>query len=305
MRQIHPNNHQEGGTPKAPPRRKVDILVLSDLHLGTIGCHARELVRYLDSIDPGLVVLNGDIIDMWQFHKYYWPRAHTSVIKRFVGWLEKGRPVYYVTGNHDEMLRKFGEQHLDGFHLVNKLLLDLDGRKAWIFHGDVFDVVTRHSRFITRLGSTGYDLLILLNRLINFVAMKLGRGRISLSKMIKDGVKAAVSHVSRFEEMLAATAVEKGYDYVICGHIHRPEIREISNSGGKTLYLNSGDWIENLTALEYTAGTWSLFRYKDAEDLLPEGAEEPAAREPLSLVELASGAPLFIHAYLPHVHTGP
>jgi UDP-2,3-diacylglucosamine pyrophosphatase LpxH len=267
-------------------RRKVEVLVISDLHLGTVGCHAKELLRYLKSVDPVVLVLNGDIIDCWQFKKWYWPKAHMKVLKRILKIAAAGVPVHYVTGNHDDMLRRFAEQHLGNFHLVNKVVLELDGKRAWIFHGDVFDVVTRHSRWLARLGGVGYDLLILINRGVNRVSMAMGRGRISLSKRIKEGVKSAVSFIGDFEKTTAAMAIEEGYDYVLCGHIHQPVVKEIATEAGRVLYMNSGDWIENLTALEFTDGRWSIFRYREheeelespgrAEEVDPEDAEDEA-----------------------------
>ncbi|MEW5764625.1 MAG: UDP-2,3-diacylglucosamine diphosphatase [Acidobacteriota bacterium] len=255
-------------------KRKLDVAVVSDVHLGTVGCHASSLLDYLKGIEPEVLVLNGDIIDCWQFRKYYWPKAHMKVLKRLMKMVSEGTTVYYVTGNHDEMLRKFAPLRLGRLHLVNKVVLDLPGGKAWIFHGDVFDVVQRYSRWLARLGAVGYDLLILLNRLVNFVSLRLGRGRISLSKRIKDGVKRAVKFVDDFEQTATDLALEGGFDYVVCGHIHKPQIREVHRNGRTVVYLNSGDWIENLTALEYAGGAWSLYRHP--EPLLRTAATEDA-----------------------------
>jgi UDP-2,3-diacylglucosamine pyrophosphatase LpxH len=163
------------------------------------------------------------------------------------------------------MLRKFAEQDMGNFHLVNKLVLDLDGKRAWVFHGDVFDVVTKHSRWLARLGGVGYDILILINRFVNWLSELSGHGRISLSKRIKEGVKGAVSFIGDFERTVVSMAIEEGYDFVVCGHIHQPVIREFNGEGGRVTYLNSGDWIENLTALEYHEGAWSLFCYREHE----------------------------------------
>lgn len=170
----------------------------------------------------------------------------------------KGVPVHYITGNHDEMLRRFAGFQLGNLRIENKLILELDGKKAWIFHGDVFDVTMHHARWLTKLGSLGYDMLILLNASANFFLEKVGREKISLSKRIKNGVKQAVKFINRFETLCAEIAIRNRYDYVICGHIHQPEIRPIILEEGEVLYLNSGDWVENLTALEYNAGNWSL-----------------------------------------------
>lgn len=248
-------------TVKNEKKRKVDVVVISDVHLGTYGCHAAELVSYLRSIKPGMLILNGDIIDMWQFSKNYFPKKHMQVVKEIIKMASKGIPVYYITGNHDELLRKFTGFELGNLHLCNKLLLDLDGKKAWIFHGDVFDVTMQHAKWLTRLGAIGYDALILLNACTNFIMTRLGREKISLSKKIKNSVKSAVKYINQFEDICADIAIRNQYDYVVCGHIHQPEIRTIRNNDGEVCYLNSGDWVENLTALEYHEGSWSLYQY--------------------------------------------
>ena len=244
-------------------KREVELVVISDVHLGTYGCHARELLMYMKSIRPGKVVLNGDIIDIWQFSKRYWPKAHMKVIKRILEWTSQGIPVYYVTGNHDEMLRKFTGFELGSFQIVNKVVLNLDGCKAWIFHGDVFDVTMQHSKWLAKLGAVGYDFLILLNRATNFFSKKLGYGKLSMSRKIKNSVKSAVKFINNFEQTAADIASENGFDYVVCGHIHHPEMREIQGEHGTVLYLNSGDWIENLSALEYHKGRWTIYRYEE------------------------------------------
>ncbi len=247
----------------------MDILVLSDVHLGTYGCHAKELLLYLKTIKPKTVVLNGDIIDIWQFSKRYWPKSHMKVVKQLMTWLSKGVKIYYITGNHDEMLRKFAGFKMGSLRIVNKLVLDLDEQnKAWFFHGDVFDVTMQHSKWLAKLGAVGYDLLILINRIANFISERIfKRGKLSLSKKIKNGVKTAVKFINNFEQTAADIGISNGYQYVVCGHIHQPEMRAISNTHGSILYLNSGDWIENLTALEYNDGNWRIYRFDEVEML--------------------------------------
>lgn len=245
-------------------KRSIDLVVLSDIHLGTRGCHAKELLKYMKSIDPQKVILNGDIVDIWQFKKSYFPKAHMQVIKQIANWATKGVKVYYVTGNHDEMLRKFVGFEMGSLKIVNKVVLKLNGKKAWFFHGDVFDVTMQHSKWLAKLGANGYDLLILINRLVNHISMKLGKGKISLSKRIKNSVKGAVKFINDFETVAADIAISNNYDFVVCGHIHQPVMRLIKNEEGEVLYLNSGDWIENLTALEFNNKTWSIYKYDDA-----------------------------------------
>jgi len=257
-------------------KRKIDILVLSDVHLGTYGCHAKELLRYLKSIKPKVVVLNGDIIDIWQFSKRYWPKSHMKVVKHLMGLVSKGVKVHYIAGNHDEMLRKFIPMKMGRFTIENKLVMELeDGKKAWVFHGDVFDVTMKHSRWLAKLGAIGYDTLILINRFVNFISEKIFRkGKLSLSKKIKNSVKSAVKFINQFEDTVADIAIHNKYDYVICGHIHQPEIRQINNNVGSVIYLNSGDWIENLTALEYVNNEWNIYRYHEDNNLQDDVANE-------------------------------
>ena len=250
-------------------KRKIDILVLSDVHLGTYGCHAKELLCYLKSIKPKTVILNGDIIDIWQFSKRYWPKSHMKVIKHLMHWMSKGVKIYYVTGNHDEMLRKFVGFNMGSFKIVNKVILELDNNKtAWFFHGDVFDVTMQHSKWLAKLGAVGYDTLIHINRIVNFISEKIfKKGKLSLSKKIKNSVKSAVKFINNFEQTAADIGISNHYDYVVCGHIHQPEMREIITEKGKIMYLNSGDWIENLTALEYENGKWDIYRFDEVEML--------------------------------------
>lgn len=246
-------------------KRKVDVVVLSDIHLGTYGCHAKEVLHYLNSVKPKKLVLNGDIIDIWQFKKYYFPKSHLLVIKKIISLATKGTKVYYITGNHDEKLRKFSDTKMGNIQILDKLILKLDGKKAWFFHGDVFDASVQHAKWIAKLGGWGYDFLILLNRCINYFLVKLGREKYSLSKKIKNSVKGAVRFISDFEKTATDLAIENGFDFVICGHIHQPVIKTVKNENGCCTYLNSGDWVENLTALEYRNEQWSLYVYNTNE----------------------------------------
>ncbi len=244
-------------------KRKVDLVVISDVHLGTYGCHATELNRYLSSIKPKTLVLNGDIVDIWQFRKSYFPKAHLKVIRKIIDFASKGTEVYYLTGNHDEMLRKFSDSFIGNFSIIDKLVLDLDGSKAWIFHGDVFDASVNHSKWIAKMGGYGYDYLILINRFVNWCLNKIGKEPYSFSKKIKASVKKAVKFISDFEATATQLAIENQYDYVICGHIHEPKIIRKETKDGSTTYLNSGDWVENLTALEYHNKRWKMYRYSE------------------------------------------
>jgi UDP-2,3-diacylglucosamine pyrophosphatase LpxH len=200
---------------------------------------------------------------MWQFSKKYWPTGHMQVIKQITSMLSRGVKVYYITGNHDEMLRRFENFSIGDFHIVNKMIIHHpNNTRSWIFHGDVFDVTMQYSKWLAKLGAVGYDMLIYINAFINYLSKKMGRGKISLSKKIKNSVKSAVKYINSFEDTAAGIAIEKGYDYVLCGHIHQPCNREIKTEKGKVNYLNSGDWIENLTALEYKNNKWEVYYYQ-------------------------------------------
>jgi UDP-2,3-diacylglucosamine pyrophosphatase LpxH len=172
------------------------------------------------------------------------------------------------------MLRKFAGFHIGSFQILNKKVVTVDGKKAWIFHGDVFDVTMQHSKWLAKLGASGYDMLILINTFVNFVLRMFGKEKISLSKRVKDSVKQAVKFINDFEKTAADIAISKGYDYVICGHIHHPEHREITTDKGTVTYLNSGDWVENLTSLEYNDGSWKIYRY--SEDQVAQSMKLPS-----------------------------
>lgn len=247
-------------------RRRLDVVIISDVHLGTYGCRAKELLNYLRSIQPDMLILNGDIIDGWQFSKRFFPSLHLQVIKELMQFITTGTRVVYITGNHDEMLRRYTDLNMGSFLLTDKLVLEIDQKMTWIFHGDVFDNTTQGSaRIVAKLGSNGYGLLILFNQLVNTLLGFLGQEKVSISKRIMKGVNKAIAKVNDLEQIASDLAIKKKYDYVICGHLHQPEIRTIENDEGKVVYLNSGDWVENMTSLEYENKTWRLFQYKAIE----------------------------------------
>jgi UDP-2,3-diacylglucosamine pyrophosphatase LpxH len=188
-----------------------------------------------------------------------------KVIKHLMGWLSEGKKMYYIPGNHDEMIRKFAGFEMGSFCIVNKLVLELDNhKKAWIFHGDVFDVTMQHSKWLARLGAIGYDMLLIINGLVNFISEKIfKKGKLSLAQKIKSSVKSAVSSINNFEQTSADIGIMNKFDYVICGHIHQPVIRQVSNDQGSITYLNSGDWVDNITSLEYSNGEWNIYRFRE------------------------------------------
>jgi UDP-2,3-diacylglucosamine pyrophosphatase LpxH len=265
-------------------KRKIELVVLSDFHLGTPGCHAPELLNYLKSIQPKTLILNGDVIDIWQFKKRYFPKSHLKVIKHLLGLASDKCSVYYITGNHDEMFRKFNGMKIGKLHILNDLKLELAGKKVWFFHGDVFDVVMQHSKWLSKLGAIGYDSLIWLNKKVNWFGNKLNIAPVSFAKRIKQSVKGAVQFVNSFEDTAASVAVKKGIDYVVCGHIHQPCMKEIYVGQNTVNYLNSGDWIESLTSLEYNKEQWRIFQY--SKDFLEPNDSEDAEFEKIVDVEL-------------------
>jgi UDP-2,3-diacylglucosamine pyrophosphatase LpxH len=245
-------------------KRPVDVAVISDLHLGTYACRATEFLTYLKSISPRLLILNGDIIDGWQFSKHYFPPAHMAVIQEIFHLLSTGTRIIYVTGNHDEMLRRYSDLQLGNFQLTDKVVIEIDGKMTWIFHGDVFDHTTRkQARFWGKLGSNGYACLLGFNRFINGLMKIGGREKVSLSKRIMHQFNKTVVKIEEFETIVAELAIEKNYHAVICGHIHQPGKKIISNEKGSVIYLNSGDWVEHLTALEYHDNDWHIYTYAE------------------------------------------
>ena len=248
-------------TNKLKIKRKLEIVVISDVHLGTFGCQAKALLNYLNSIDPKKIILNGDIIDIWQFKKHYFPKSHLKILKKLISLASEGVEIIYITGNHDELLRKFSKTKIGKLSIVDKYICNLDGKRVWFFHGDVFDLSIQNAKWIAKLGGWGYDFLILMNSLINWFLLNIGKEKYSLSKKIKNSVKGAVKFISNFENVVTELAIENNFDYVVCGHIHQPKIKTWNVNGVLTTYMNSGDWIENCTALEYQFKRWKMYNY--------------------------------------------
>lgn len=265
--------------------RNADIVVMSDLHIGTFGFHAEETLKYLNSINPETLILNGDIIDMWNFKKRYFPDLHLEVLKRIIQLSQNGTKVYYLTGNHDDLLRRFSDTLFGNIELLDKLVLNIDNEKYWFFHGDVFDASIQHAKWIAKLGGHGYDMLIRINRVINIVLNKFNKPAMSFAGKIKNNVKNAVKFISDFEQTAAELAIENKYEYVVCGHIHQPSLRTITNEHGSVKYMNSGDWVESLTSLEYDGSKWALYTYNQ-EDFVDVKTKAAKISVPKELLEL-------------------
>lgn len=249
-------------------KRAIDVLVISDVHLGTAASRAAELNAYLKTVEPAIIILNGDIVDLWDFRKGYWPEAHTKVVRRILKFAAAGVPVHYVTGNHDSALRRYTALTLGCVNLVDRLELDLDGRRHWFLHGDAFDLTVGTGAVMRWFGARSYDAVVSVGTVVNAVRDALGLGKISLAQAFKRNVPAARTHIRRFEDCCIRSAAGRGCDVVVTGHIHVPAQRDAVVDGRTVTYLNSGDWVDSLTALEYAGGRWSLVRW---HDLLAEG----------------------------------
>ncbi|MCM2318025.1 MAG: UDP-2,3-diacylglucosamine diphosphatase [Pseudomonas sp.] len=268
-----------------PPKRKQSVrtLWISDVHLGTRDCQAERLDAFLKRYAPERVYLVGDIIDGWKLRSgVYWPQSHTNVIRRLINMSRRGTEVIYVTGNHDECLRRYADLVLGNIRLVDEAEhLTADGRRLLVLHGDQFDVITRYHRWLAFLGDSAYEFTLTLNRWLNHWRQRWGYGYWSLSAWLKHKVKGAVSYISEFEEALAHECTKRGFHGVVCGHIHHAEIRRV----GAIEYLNCGDWVESCSALiEHADGRIELYRLAadaQAGEVLDEETAEPLA-EPLT-----------------------
>ncbi len=242
--------------------RRVRTIWLSDTHLGSKGCKAEFLIDFLKAHKPETLYLVGDIIDGWRMKKsIYWPQSHSNVIRRILTLAKRDTEVIYVTGNHDEFLRKYSNNQFGNINLVDKAVhTTKNGKKFLVTHGDQYDVIVRYHKWIAVLGDIAYNVLLVLNRWCNHVRLKLGYGYWSLSSYLKHRVKKAVNFISDYEQALADECKRSGLDGVVCGHIHHAEIREIDD----VLYHNCGDWVESCTAIiEDKLGNIELIHWTD------------------------------------------
>lgn len=243
-------------------KRKLDICVISDAHLGTYGCYADELLTYLSSIDTKTLILNGDMIDIWQFKTSYFPPSHLNVVKKILSMASQGTKVYYIQGNHDDIKARFAGMDLGMITFCKKLVLDLNGKKTWFFHGDIFDVPFLPVKWLAKLGTLGFDMVLSLNKTVNWFLKKRKKEKFSLSDKIRKDANDSVRYIEDFERKVVDLALEGNFDTVVCGHIHKPKKQLIEREHGNLLYLNSGDWVEHMTAMEYSFKRWKLYRYE-------------------------------------------
>ena len=246
-RQVQPTP-SEGDRPAAP--NALRAIFVSDIHLGTAGCQAEALLAFLRDYEADTIYLVGDIVDAWALkRRWFWPQAHNDVIQKLLRKARKGTRVVYIPGNHDEAARQFCGLAFGGIEVVTETVhVTADGRRLWVVHGDEFDGVMRHARWLAHLGDRAYTVTLWLNRHYNRLRHHLGQPYWSLSQYLKHKVKNAVSFISNFEQALATEARRRGFDGVVCGHIHRSAIHDLDG----ILYCNDGDWVESLTALVET-----------------------------------------------------
>jgi UDP-2,3-diacylglucosamine pyrophosphatase LpxH len=262
------------------PKLRVRTAWISDVHLGTPGCQAAQLLDFLRAVECDTLYLVGDIIDGWQLRRtWYWPQAHNDVVQKLLRKARKGTSVVFVPGNHDEFARKYVEHNFGGVDVVDDAVhTTADGRRLWITHGDLFDGVIQYARWLAYLGDTAYEFTLKLNRHLNSWRARMGLPYWSLSKYLKLKVKRAVSYIGDFEAAVAREARRRGLDGVVCGHIHHAEMRMVDG----VLYCNDGDWVESLTALvEHADGRleiidWVVWRASQQSAPLPLAPGVPA-----------------------------
>jgi UDP-2,3-diacylglucosamine pyrophosphatase LpxH len=250
----HEPDEDKGGS------RRYRTVFISDLHLGTPGCRAEDLLDFLKASSCEHLYLVGDIIDGWQLRRrWYWPQAHNDVVQKLLRAARKGCRVTFVPGNHDEFARGFIGHQFGGIEVVDEAVhVTADGKRLWVTHGDYFDGVIQHAKWLAYVGDNLYEFTLKLNRYLNHLRAKFGLPYWSLSAYLKLKVKKAVSFINDFEQAVAHEARKNGHHGVVCGHIHHAEIRDIDG----VLYCNDGDWVESLTALvEHHDGRLEILRW--------------------------------------------
>lgn len=260
----HTDSTGEGGA------RRYRSLFISDVHLGTKGAQADALLEFLREHDADTIYLIGDIVDGWRLRNgWYWPQSHNDVVQKILRKARKGARVIYIPGNHDEFLRDFYGTHFGGIEVCETTIHEAaDGKRYLVIHGDAFDIVVRHARWLAFFGDWAYEVALALSTWINRARRRLGLTYWSLSAWAKLKVKNAVNFIGRFEETLASEAKRQGVDGVICGHIHHATQRDFDGLA----YVNTGDWVESCTAVvEHADGTMEIIRWAERSVMLNDG----------------------------------
>ena len=256
-----PADERDDADDDRPQHRRYRTVFVSDIHLGTPGCQAGPLLEFLKKHPSEHLYLVGDIIDGWQLRKrWYWPQSHNDVVQKLLRRARKGCRVVFVPGNHDEFARQFAGHHFGGIEVVDEAVhVTASGQQLWVVHGDYFDGVIQCARWLAHLGDTLYEFTLRLNRHLNSLRARLGLPYWSLSAYLKHKVKKALNYVTDFERAVAHEARRRGHQGVVCGHIHRAEMRWIAG----VLYCNDGDWVESRTALvEHFDGRLELVQWQ-------------------------------------------
>jgi UDP-2,3-diacylglucosamine pyrophosphatase LpxH len=260
------------------PQRRYRAVFISDIHLGTAGCQAEALLDFLKHHDSDYLYLVGDIVDGWQLRRrWFWPQAHNDVVQKLLRRARKGCRVVFIPGNHDEFARGFVGHQFGGVEVAEDTVhTTADGRRLWVTHGDYFDGVIQCAKWLAYLGDNAYEFTLKLNRHLNRLRARMGLPYWSLSAYLKHKVKKALNYVTDFEVAVAAEARHRGHQGVVCGHIHRAEMRTIDG----TLYCNDGDWVESRTALvEHLDGRLELVYWDDVLAMLGSAHTTTAMQE--------------------------
>ena len=258
-------------------RREFRTIWISDVHLGTRGCNHELLIDFLDHTDSETMYLVGDIIDGWRLKKkVYWPPEHNDIVWRILKRAKRGTRIVYIPGNHDEMVRPFSGMNLGGVEIMRAAFHDTaDGRRLMVLHGDEFDTIMLAHRWLAFVGDALYHVMMKLNNWVAGARKRLGLPYWSISKAAKHKVKNAVEFISKYEEVVARAAAERGVDGVVCGHIHTAEFRTFDHDGKQIEYWNDGDWVEGCNALvEHFDGTMEILHWPD--EIARREAEQPA-----------------------------
>ena len=247
-------------------RRKFRTIWISDVHLGTKGCNHELLIDFLDHTDSQTMYLVGDIIDGWRLKKkFYWPPEHNDIVWRILKRAKRGTKIVYIPGNHDEMVRPFSGMNFGGVEIMRAAFHDTaDGRRLMVLHGDEFDTIMLAHRWLAFVGDALYHVMMKLNNWVAAARKRLGLPYWSISKAAKHKVKNAVEFISKYEEVVARAAAERGVDGVVCGHIHTAEFRDFEWDGRTVEYWNDGDWVEGCNALvEHFDGRMEILHWPE------------------------------------------